>query len=683
MAWQDMKNVRFYIPSKYINTTTAIQYFTSEATSTDYKITGSSQYFSKDFEIEGNTYTFENLYMANSSNYTLANFKKQTLKFIFRDGDKSDYTLNVFNNLKLFYSDKNYVAYEVPSEAYSCEIDTTSYANYYRYTITIDCSKLGDTFYNCYSSNFTPLFVLPLGYNTQPIIMCNINVERTTGIITSKIPSQLLKDTSFSWDITTLTGYKISSFTCTDSTITCVISDDKRSATITGTITSDIKIVMLADTYSTYKIFNEISNTSIFTSQTQFEDGDPFNIKVTVKEGYAISWITCNQIINNITIADDKKSAIITGKADSNIYLYGEALQNKYVTITGSFDNCHCNYSNNELVNIEKNIIITANTGYEFLNDSYTCDSDDGTITFNKSFDNTTLTITISEHTTTSIYGVIEVINYTLNGVYKATKTYSTVNQFVSSYAMSPLLLAKLAKSRYGITTSDSDGNESTTYFDYGSYITSLYKHPIDLQYTDFIESNIILGLLDTKIATNIYTTDYIDYSLGSIEVKGVFNDYRDYSNSYILHCPFMDNITLEGYYVINQTLQLQARFNLYKGTTTVKVFSSFNNLCVLTHTFDNSTHIPFIQSETSSTMLTYSSNVIINDINKAFIECIHSVENEFAYTKYQNETYIYDTIGLYKGYTVINDIDFIGTITTEELEDLQKILKQGVIINE
>jgi hypothetical protein len=681
MAWQDTKNVRFYLPTNYINTSTAIQYFNSTASNTDYKITGNSPYFSKDFEIEGTSYTFDSLYMASSSNYTLANFKKQTLQFIFRDLSKSDYTIGVYSNLKLFYADSNYVSYEVPSEAYSCAIDTTTYSNYYLYTINIDCSKLGTTFYNCYSSNFTPLFVLPLGYNENPL--CKITVERTTGIQTSSIPSELKKGTSFTWNVTTSTGFKISSFTCSDSTIICKISDDKRSATITGTITSDIKIVMLADTYPTYKIINEISNASIFTSQTQFEYGDSFDIKVTPKEDYAISWINCNQIINTITIADNKKSAKIVGKADSNICLYGEALQNKHVTITGSFENCTCNYSNNELVNIEKNIIITANTGYEFLNDSYTCDSDDGEITFSKSFDNTTLTVTISEHTTTSIYGVIEVINYTLNGVYKATKTYSTVNQFVSSYVMSPLLLAKLAKNRYSVTTSDSDGNESTTYFDYGSFITSLYKHPIDLQYTDFVESNIILGLLDTKIATNIYTTDYIDYSLGSIEVKGIFNDYRDYSNTYILHCPFMDNISLEGYYVIGQTLQLQARFNLYKGTTTIKVFSSFNNLCVLTHTFDNSTHIPFIQSETSSTMLSYSSNVIINTINKAFIECIHSIENDTAYTKYQNETYIYDTIGLYKGYTVINDIDFIGTITSEELDNLQNILKQGVIINE
>ena len=679
--WTEQKNIRFYLPKKYINSTVDIQYFNSTATSTDYKISSTTIYFPKSYTIDSNSYDFPTLHMASGSNYTLANFKKQTLQFIFRDTTKDDYTVQCFNNLKLFHADSSDNVYEVDTNAYSINIDKTTYANYYYYVINIDCSKLGTSFYNMYSASFTPVFILPLGYNVTPVIYRSITTTSSTGVKTSEIPTTIVNGESVTWNITTFTGYKISSISINDDNFTYIISEDNRSATIQGTISQDLSIEILATSYPTYQIINDSVNLQTFSSQTKFEYGDSFNIKITCKPDHEISYLKCNQIIHNITYNSDKSIAYITGTVDSNITIAGEALQKKYVTITGTLTNCSCNYTNGELVNKDKQIIITANSGYEFLNDSYTASS--GTATFIKSVDNTTLTINPLDYSETTIYGEIELISFVLDSIYTATRQYDTVNQFVSSYIVTPSILAKIAKGRYSITTSDSDGNESTTYFDYGTFITSLYRHYIELPFEDYVTGNIILGTLDTNISTSIYTTDYIEYSLGAIEILPVFNDFRDFNNSYVLHCPYMDEIQLSNHYCIGHTLTLKARLDLYTGYTTILVYSSFNNLCVLTHSFNNSTHIPFIQSETQDALLSYSNTVFANVTNKAFVECIHAKIDTNSYTKYEADTLIYDTIGNYKGYTVIKDIDIESHMTTEELSKLKDLLKEGVFINE
>ena len=121
--------------------------------------------------------------------------------------------------------------------------------------------------------------------------------------------------------------------------------------------------------------------------------GASYTFRFTTDIGWLISRCTSNH--GTVTIAENKKSATVVynNVSDNLRIVVGSYKDDVYkVVITGTFENSTCNYANGEPISREKNIIITATSGYEFKN-TYHYEDEGYTYDLVKNLEKTTLTI--------------------------------------------------------------------------------------------------------------------------------------------------------------------------------------------------------------------------------------------------------------------------------------------------
>lgn len=390
-------------------------------------------------------------------------------------------------------------------------------------------------------------------------------------------------------------------------------------------------------------------------------DGESFVLQYTPKTGYLIDTLTCN--IGTVTISSDKTYATINGTATENITVTGTGKKIYTVSITGNIENATCNYADGETIDTSKNIIITANSGFEFLA-SYTYKRGVVTYTLEKSDDNTTLTINVEDG-----------YNYTLNDNYNATKQIEKIGTFCNLYNVTNDELTALSKKRFV----DVDGNT----VDYGSNITQLYILPLIIpdEYKGD-KSTIILGNYDSTVESTLFNTYSVEIDGGTIEVPEKYNNVYDYLNTVCtLRLPFFNPIILDVENVINQTITIKFVVDLYSGNCTVNIYSTFTGGIIESQTENIVTQIPFIQKQNNS-IVNQLSNVFKNIIDTAYIEVVRNVPY-FSDNIYGKETIDFNYINTVTGYCEISDIDLSTSATNEEKEEIETILKKGVFINE
>lgn len=335
-----------------------------------------------------------------------------------------------------------------------------------------------------------------------------------------------------------------------------------------------------------------------------------------------------------------------------------EKSTDKRVYITGSIVNATCNYSDGDLIDLSKDIIISANDGYTFK----------GQYTFkygfiSKPFTNETtyLIAPINENNTYDIY---------LSDDYIATKEVEQLGSFVNLYKTNQTELTQLSKVRF---------HESV---DYGSYICSLYILPFNIP-SDIIgdKSTILLGNLDSNVESTLISNYMFDIDGGSIEIPLKYNNIYDFVNTEcILHLPFFDKIYLNSEYVIGQTLSITFTIELYSGNLTANIKSSFNNEIVASVQGLIGMNIPFIQKSNGS-VINSVSNIYKNRTNRCFME----VNRNIPYTKNNNifggSVVEYGKIGDYTGYLECDKIVLETSATSQEQEEIKNLLRKGVFI--
>ena len=161
-------------------------------------------------------------------------------------------------------------------------------------------------------------------------------------------------------------GYLIESLTSNIGTVT--IADNKKSAVLTGSATENIVVEGVAKIPATPTYtYTETLQNIVSDGATSYNEGDTFTIHYTANDGYLIESLTSN--IGTVTIADDKRSAVLAGSATENIVVEGVATEYGTILITGSFVHCSCNYSNGETISPSKpRLEIVADDGFIFLN---------------------------------------------------------------------------------------------------------------------------------------------------------------------------------------------------------------------------------------------------------------------------------------------------------------------------
>ena len=407
---------------------------------------------------------------------------------------------------------------------------------------------------------------------------------------------------------------------------------------------------------------------------------DSKDIVITANEGYTFNGtqyqVKYGDNYYNLNISHDKTtltgyiSSIAGAIVNKSFTLDGEYIAESsaskpVVKITGTFENCSCNYENGEEINVEKNIEIVANEGFEFTGTYTYIDSAHQTQPIPIIEGGKKLLIDLSLQDDLS-YDIV------LNDDYIASAIPQTLSGFVNLYKVDDDILANLSKVRFK--------TNGTEIVDYGQFILSLYVLNIDID--SIVQSNktIILGNYDT----NILAPQIVDFKLpinfGTIKVTSKYNNAYDYINTEcILRLPFLDSTVLDNDYVINQTLTIEGLLDIYSGTLTINVFSTFTGGLIYSGSANIVTQIPFIQSQNNSVVNTLS-NINTNLIESPCIEVTRNipyyVDNIFG-----KETVDYCLLSEVSGYCEVNRIELETSATNEEKTMIIDLLNDGVFI--
>lgn len=425
-----------------------------------------------------------------------------------------------------------------------------------------------------------------------------------------------------------------------------------------------------------YLFFDVIENTeTTFTVTQTLENCTSNNIGEYIAGNEVKIDLTCNTnyIFDNIPVlrmgsetlnfivSEDKTTATITFTINDNTSIVASATKPQHKLVT-DLQNCTCNYSGT-IPHGEVNIIIKANDGYKLngvvnvknvITHGYNNFTDGDTICnipFDVRFDG-------------AVYIQAQAI--------KKTEKIST---FTNLYRVTNDTLSELAKVRFR----DSGSN----IVDYGTFINNLIKIPFALP-DDMIADigDIQLGNYDSNVKADVLQTYIYSVNIGKITIPEKYGNIYDYKETNcILHLPCSENMVIPTEYVINHTLTIEYKLDLYSGNCTVNIISDFTNEIVDSKTFNIGIQIPFMQEQNNSVVSTLK-NIIDNGVKTAFVEVVRNIPYNVN-SVFGNETIDYGTLENYVGFIKVSDILLNITATNDEKNQIEMLLKNGVYINE
>lgn len=496
--------------------------------------------------------------------------------------------------------------------------------------------------------------------------------ENLTNIVASDAnPKTVDKNASFTLSYTADKGYIITSLTTTVGDITYNVGHS--SATITGVATADI-VVTGSATYQpkTYDVVIEKDAHIVADpdNPSTITEGSSYTFKFTSESGWLISRCTSNY--GTAHIAENKKSATVTyNNVSATLRITLTSIEEVIpkLVITGTFENATCNYTNGEVIDKTKNVVITATSGYEFKN-TYHYEDNGYSYDLTKSLDKTTLTID-----TTKITGLSDI---TLNDNYVATLPVETIGGFCNLYKVTEKELSQLSKVRF------QKDSTSDTVVDYGSSITQLYILPLNLP-SDIIgdKSHIILGSFDSQVESTLLNNYTVDYDMGSIEVPAKYNNAYDFINTTCtLRVPFFNAVALDPENVVGHTISIKFTLDLYSGNVTMNVISDFTGGIIYSATANIVTQIPFIQKQNNS-VVNQLSNVFKYVISTPVIEVVRNIPYQADNSTFGRETVQVAKLNTVHGYCEIDNVNLVTLATNDEKDEIIDLLKEGVFINE
>lgn len=442
------------------------------------------------------------------------------------------------------------------------------------------------------------------------------------------------------------------------------ITNNKRTIEIKTSLnasSSNVYILIMVNVEEGFSITENLTGVTSDNADSVIAEDEEKTIIYTANEGYIITNISSN--IGTINIAEDRKTGTVNFIATEDVVITVLAEQKYIVKLTGTFTNCYCNYSNDEVYEENKPINIIANSGYVFK-DSFTYERDYATY----SLTNESEAVLSANPSNGS--GFIY-----LNDGYKAIKEIEELSTFTNIYNPTNKDLTDLSKERF-ITSGE--GVE-----DLGMYITNLYILPLsiptDLKGED--KTNIILGNYSSNVSTTILNTYEYVVDLGEITVEEKYNNVYDYINTdYILHLPFFNKIYLNSEYVVNQTIRCELIIDFYSGSGTINVYSSFTDDIIETMKTIIVTKIPFIQNSSNNVIGIISR--VENLIKQVYIEVVRN-KPYTVNAVFGGETIEYGKIGDYEGFVKCDNVVLNTNATSQEKEEIKNLLKNGVFIYE
>lgn len=530
-------------------------------------------------------------------------------------------------------------------------------------TVTISQDKLSVTITGTATENIT-VNVSATQYISVTLNLTNI--RRTKGYDSYEYGT--LIDMEFTPD----DGYTIETLTSNYGSVT--INPGRKKATLTATALRDLVVTGTSKyepkTYkATYNLDEHIKGDP--NNPTTLTEGNDYTFRFTCDEGWMFGSYRVSHSTGVTTVQNEEHTEATTTYKSVYAGITFDITQFPRVTpkvlITGTLTNCTCNYTNNEVIVSDKDIVITADSGYEFKN-QYTYLDYNIENTMVKSDDRTTLTIPYSS--------ISQLGNIELNDNYVATVPVETIGGFCNLYKVTEKELTLLSKARF-----DKDVSAGTI-IDYGSAITQLYILPLAIP-ANLIgdKSNIILGSLDSKVESTLLNNYIYEIDMGSITVPEKYTNVYDYINTTVtLRVPFFSAITLDVENVIGHTISIKYTVDLYSGNVTINVTSDFTGSIIYSSTQNIVTQIPFVQKQNNG-IVNQLSNVYKYQIATPVIEVVRNIPYDDT-SEFGKGSVWSGILSDIDGYCEVNKIQLNTSATNEEKDDIINLLKEGVFID-
>ena len=410
-----------------------------------------------------------------------------------------------------------------------------------------------------------------------------------------------------------------------------IVADDKKTATLTTTVTQDLTITATAEEKQIeyVNVIYNLTECICNISDTEVIKDEPIYISVESDRDFTtIPYILMNgeQIEFNQVITTSKKSYHKTFTPTHDFEIFADATQLIYYTITQNLNNCRSDLTDIQLVE-NSQIDITLTT----VNNSY----------FNDEPQSNLGSFIVADDKKTATLNTVLTNDLIINA--NASEKIEVTSNFINLYSVNENILNELSKVEF--IDVDVSG---VTRLDYTQNITGLYKIPFN---TDNIKTsdnyNIMLGKYNSLVKAPKINTDVLTVDLGQITIPKINKNC-----SCILYCPYVQPIKLNPDYINNQTITIKYKINLYDGQTTILIYSTLSNSLIATEEQKIKKDLPFIQRN-NNTPINNISTFIDNEIKTAYIEILD------------------------------NDLNINCGATKEEQEQLKQLLLNGVFEND
>lgn len=316
------------------------------------------------------------------------------------------------------------------------------------------------------------------------------------------------------------------------------------------------------------------------------------------------------------------------------------------------------------------NITVIAKEGYTIERVSYIDPDGQGEISF-------TITEDGKKATLTDFY-----IDFDATIVFTIVTTSSSGDEssfrgFTNSYLVDNTILKSIANEGL-IRTWGESANEIRV--DLRDYIINLLELPFSIP-DDVIGNEEPIKLGDYKLVTvaKAIKQDLLYLDLGTITVPAKYGNSFDFMETTVkLYLPFIETITLEPEYVINQEINIEYVIDLFTGNSTVNIVSSKTNKIVYSDTYKLGRSIPL-----------YSRNSVVNNLsdvtgiyNEILTPYVEVVRNRVSsLNTFNNRVDVEGILLNEKGFIVVNEIDLKTNASYEEKMRIKQLLNMGVVI--
>lgn len=222
---------------------------------------------------------------------------------------------------------------------------------------------------------------------------------------------------------------------------------------------------------------------------------------------------------------------------------------------------------------------------------------------------------------------------------------------------------------------------------DYGQFILGYIELPSEVP-SELVAGStaIVLGNRTLNVNAPEIVTDEIVFDMGTISVPEDYGNLKDFLNVvFNLHLPYASPIVIEPSYIVGETISIEYRVDLYSGEATINLSSTKTDGKVFnTSRASMAVDVPYITNV--STNLTADNLGVqklgFNGILKPYLEVIRN-EHYLSEGLFTIPIVDEDLLSSNTGFIQVENVKLDFQAIKAEKEEVENILKSGVIINE